>query len=85
MSKAVLRAHAATAIEVSNFGSNPGNLRMFKYIPDQLPSSAPLIVVLHGCKQNEPAFASESGWIQLADKLHLALVMPAQVRSNKLF
>ena len=73
---------AGATTEVSNFGSNPGNLRMFKYIPDQLPGSAPLIVVLHGCKQNEPTYANEAGWVQLADKLHVVLVMPAQVQEN---
>jgi poly(hydroxyalkanoate) depolymerase family esterase len=75
-------AHAATTVEVSNFGSNPGGLRMFKHIPDRLSDAAPLVVVLHGCRQAEPTFANESGWIQLADKLHLALVMPAQVQAN---
>jgi poly(3-hydroxybutyrate) depolymerase len=42
-------ASAATAVEVRNFGSNPGNLRMFKYIPDQLPtaSAVPLVDRLH--------------------------------------
>src|SRR4026209_1899103 len=53
---------AAATVEVSNFGSNPGKLRMFKHIPDQLPSSAPLIVVMHGCKQDEPTFANECGF-----------------------
>jgi len=30
-----LQPHAATPVEVTTFDSNPGNLRMFKYIPDQ--------------------------------------------------
>jgi poly(3-hydroxybutyrate) depolymerase len=38
-------------IEISSFGSNPGNLRMLTYVPPQLPASAPLVVVLHGCLQ----------------------------------
>jgi feruloyl esterase len=37
--------------EISSFGSNPGNLRMLTYVPPQLPDSAPLVVVLHGCLQ----------------------------------
>ena len=73
---------AAVTTEVSDFGSNPGNLRMFKHISDQLPASPPLVVVLHGCKQDEPTFANEAGWTQLADRLHLALVMPTQVQAN---
>ncbi len=57
------QAFAATPVEVTGFGSNPGNLKMYKYIPDQLPPSAPLVVVMHGCTQNALTFASESGWI----------------------
>src|SRR3954466_5043497 len=61
---------AATPVEVTSFGSNPGNLRMFKYVPDNLPSAAPLVVVLHGCTQNARTYATESGWLQLADAIH---------------
>jgi poly(hydroxyalkanoate) depolymerase family esterase len=75
-------AWAATPVEVAAFGSNPGDLKMFKYIPDGLPASAPLIVVMHGCTQNARTYAKESGWIQLADNLHLALVMPEQIKPN---
>lgn len=81
---ASLQSFAATPVEVTEFGSNPGSLRMFKYIPDQVPDSAPLIVVMHGCRQNARTFARESGWIHLADKLHLALAMPEQTQANNL-
>src|SRR4051794_1977824 len=76
------QALAATTIEVPNFGSNPGGLRMFKHIPDGLPASAPLVVVMHGCTQNARDYAAGSGWVQLADKLRLALVMPEQTQAN---
>ena len=35
--------------EVADFGSNPGNLRMFEYVPERLAASPALVVVLHGC------------------------------------
>src|SRR5690348_63566 len=60
-------ARAATT-EVTNFGSNPGNLGMFKHVPAGLSASAPLIVVMHGCTQNARGYANEAGWVQLADK-----------------
>src|SRR3984893_18926045 len=75
-------ASAATTIEVTNFGSNPGKLKMFKHIPDQMPASAALVVVMHGCKQNARTFTDESGWTLLSDKLHVALVMPEQQQAN---
>ena len=55
---------------------------MFKYIPDALPASAPLVVVMHGCTQNARAYAEESGWMALADQLQMALVLPEQVKTN---
>jgi len=60
---------------------------MFKYIPDQMPTSsaAPLVVVMHGCTQNAVGYTRDSGWTQLADRLHLALVMPQQDQNNKCF
>lgn len=64
--------------EETAFGSNPGNLRMFSYVPHGLAPGAPLVVVLHGCKQNAAAFASEAGWIALADRIGAALALPEQ-------
>ena len=34
------------------FGSNPGRLDAWTYVPEGLPKGAPLVVVLHGCTQN---------------------------------
>lgn len=72
----------AAPVEVTDFGSNPGNLRMFKYVPGGLPASSPLVVVLHGCTQNARDFAAQSGWIELADRLHVALALPEQTQGN---
>ena len=33
------RAFAANVVAVSDFGSNPGNLSMFKYVPDKRSGS----------------------------------------------
>jgi poly(hydroxyalkanoate) depolymerase family esterase len=76
------QALAATPVEVTNFGSNPGQLRMFEYLPDGLRSSAPLVVVMHGCTQDAATFANETGWIQLADRFGFALALPQQTQAN---
>src|SRR3954452_22108957 len=34
---------------VASFGSNPGNLKMWKYVPAGMPANAPLVVAMHGC------------------------------------
>jgi len=69
-------------VEVTDFGSNPGNLRMFTYVPDDLPPSAPLVVALHGCTQTAAAYDQGAGWSRLADRLGFSLLLPQQHWSN---
>jgi poly(hydroxyalkanoate) depolymerase family esterase len=66
--------------EVHGFGSNPGRLRMFKYVPAQ-PERA-LVVVLHGCTQNAAVYDFGAGWSTLADRYGFVLLMPQQEPSN---
>ena len=68
--------------EVSSFGSNPGNLRMLTYVPPQLPDSAPLVVVLHGCLQTARDYDEGSGWSMLARRHDFALVYAEQSQAN---
>lgn len=75
---AVQQARAAEPREENGFGSNPGNLRMFSYLPDGLPDTPALIVVLHGCKQTAGEFARDGGWLALADRAKAALLLPEQ-------
>jgi poly(hydroxyalkanoate) depolymerase family esterase len=75
---ALVAADAAEPREETAFGSNPGNLRMLSYVPAELAPTAPLIVVLHGCKQKAAAFARDGGWLGLADRAKLALLLPEQ-------
>lgn len=68
--------------DMAAFGRNPGALLAKSYVPDGLPSGAPLIVVLHGCTQTAGGYDHGSGWSQLADELGFALLFPQQQRSN---
>jgi poly(3-hydroxybutyrate) depolymerase len=70
--------YAAEPREETGFGSNPGNLRMFSYVPAGIELEAPLIVVLHGCKQQGVTFARDAGWLELADQSKFALLLPEQ-------
>ena len=49
---------------------------MFSYIPANQVHGAPLIVVLHSCKQKAASFASDAGWFALSDRYGLALLFP---------
>jgi len=66
--------------EVHDFGSNPGALRMFKYVPAR-PKSA-LVVVLHGCAQTAADYDLGAGWSTLADRYGFVLLFPQQRVSN---
>lgn len=67
---------------VHEFGSNPGNLRMFTYLPPQHAANPPLVVVLHGCTQTAAGYDYGAGWSTLADRYGFALLLPEQQRSN---
>ena len=47
---------AAALTRVDSFGSNPGALVMYEYVPAGLPSGRPIVVVLHGCTQQDARF-----------------------------
>jgi poly(hydroxyalkanoate) depolymerase family esterase len=68
--------------ELTGFGANPGNLRMFAYAPEQLPPNAPLVIALHGCTQTADEYDHGTGWSSLADSLGFTVVYPQQQPAN---
>jgi len=75
--------HARTRLRaILDFGSNPGNLRMFVYRPSTLADNPALVVVLHGCTQTAAGYDLGAGWSTLADRYGFALLLPEQQRSN---
>ncbi|MFC3127545.1 PHB depolymerase family esterase [Pseudoroseomonas globiformis] len=68
--------------EITEFGSNPGQLRLLCYLPPDLPPGAPLVLALHGCTQNAASFDLGCGWSFMADRLGFALLLPEQRREN---
>ncbi|EID55187.1 extracellular catalytic domain type 1 short-chain-length polyhydroxyalkanoate depolymerase [Saccharomonospora xinjiangensis] len=73
---------SAAVVEVPYFGTNPGNLRMFQYVPDGLAEGRPVVVALHGCTQNATGYGSAAGWIELADMWRFSVVLPEQRSTN---
>ncbi|MFJ5234668.1 PHB depolymerase family esterase [Kitasatospora sp. NPDC088391] len=76
------QASAAGPVQVTGFGSNPGNLAMYSYVPAGLPAGKPLVVALHGCTQTAADYYNGSGWAQLADRWGFALVLPQTGAAN---
>ena len=83
VSNAFLTGSGRPAISpVTAFGSNPGALQMLAHAPAGLQAGRPLVVVLHGCGQDAPRFAADAGWLALAERFRLALLLPQQTHEN---
>ena len=75
-------APSVTPLTEMPFEPNPGNLRMFQYMPPGLKPGAPLVVTLHGCGQTAGGYDLGAGWCQLADQLGFAVLAPEQKAVN---
>jgi poly(hydroxyalkanoate) depolymerase family esterase len=76
-------AHAAaTLTQVTGFGSNPGALNMYSYVPTGLASGKPLVVALHGCTQSASDYYTGAGWPKYADLYGFTVVFPEQTSAN---
>lgn len=79
-------------VYISGFRFFPGapavrSWRYGLYAPAGLrdAEAAPLIVVLHGCKQRALGFAFASGWTRFADRAGVRLLCPQQRRLANLY
>lgn len=68
--------------EISNFGTNPGNLRMYLFEPSTSANEAGVVLVLHGCGQTAEAFAEQTGWNVLAETYGFYVVYAEQKAGN---
>jgi poly(hydroxyalkanoate) depolymerase family esterase len=68
--------------ELTSFGTNPGALKAWLYLPTIMAPNTPLVVVLHGCTQTAAGYDVGSGWSELAEKRGFALLYPEQQRAN---
>lgn len=68
--------------ESSDFGANPGDLRMFSFVPETVAVNPALVVVLHGCTQTAAVYDVGTGWSALAERYGFALLMPEQKSVN---
>lgn len=75
-------AQPVTLSQVTSFGSNPGNLKMFIYVPAGLPTGAPLVVAMHGCTESASVYSTQTEWGNLADRFGFAVVFPEQQTAN---
>nr|WP_246300925.1 PHB depolymerase family esterase [Rhizobium rhizolycopersici] len=55
---------------------------MFEYVPEALPAEAPLVVVLHGCRQTAESYDRAAGWTALAREQGFCVLYPEQKDAN---
>jgi len=67
---------------VASFGTNPGALNMYTYVPPGISGPAPLVVAMHGCTENASTYAVQTGWNKLANLHKFYVVYPEQVAAN---
>ncbi|MGW4824711.1 extracellular catalytic domain type 1 short-chain-length polyhydroxyalkanoate depolymerase [Streptomyces sp. NPDC004227] len=82
---AVPSAHAASLTEVTGFGTNPSNLRMYVYRPDNAPARPAVLVAVHYCTGSGPAFYSGTEFASLADRYGFVVIYPSATRSGGCF
>jgi poly(hydroxyalkanoate) depolymerase family esterase len=71
------QASAASLVEVTNFGNNPGGMRMHIYVPDVHPANPAIVVAMHGCGGSGPGFYSGSEFASLADRYGFVVIYPS--------
>ncbi|MEV0154720.1 PHB depolymerase family esterase [Micromonospora sp. NPDC050686] len=78
-------ASAAALTEVTGFGTNPSNLRMYLYVPDRVAPRPGLLVAVHYCTGTGPAMYSGTQFAALADRYGYIVVYPSVTRSSQCF
>lgn len=68
--------------QISDFGSNPGELQMFVHRPAAPRPGMPMVVALHGCTLSAEKFDDETGLVALAEETPFLLVLPQQREEN---
>lgn len=79
---AIVGGPVAALEPVADFGANPGELELFVHAPDGPTSNLPVVMALHGCRQQASDFDDETGLIALAEAIPFILMLPQQRRAN---
>lgn len=78
----VMREAVTGFHQVTGFGANPANIKMFEYVPSDIPAGPrPLVVALHGCQMTARGYQA-TGWSAVADELGLYVLYPQQTTAN---
>ena len=76
-------AKAASLVQVTNFGNNPSNNKMYIYVPNNVRANPPILVALHQCTGTGPGFFGSTAFASLADQYGFIVVYPDANRSGQ--
>ncbi|MFJ4276593.1 PHB depolymerase family esterase [Streptomyces massasporeus] len=76
---------AAALTEVTDFGTNPSNLRMYVYVPESLTPKPAIVVAVHWCTGSGPDMYNGTEYKTLADRYGFIVLYPSVTRSSKCF
>jgi poly(hydroxyalkanoate) depolymerase family esterase len=74
---AATRAAAASLTQVTNFGTNPTNLQMYVYVPNNVKANPAILLALHGCQGSGPYLYSSTDFGSLADQNGFIVIYPS--------
>ncbi|KAK2796298.1 hypothetical protein FQN50_009624 [Emmonsiellopsis sp. PD_5] len=60
-------ASAAELTQVTDFGDNPSDAKMYIYVPDNLAPNPAVIVAIHGCFETAPLYFRTTDYASAAD------------------
>jgi len=66
----------ASLTQVTSFGSNPSNVKMYIYVPDNLAAKPAVIVAIHYCSGTAQAYYSGTPYARLADQHGFIVIYP---------
>src|SRR4051794_26769432 len=70
-------ADAASLTQITNFGTNPTNLQMYLYVPNNVKANPPILLALHGCQGSGPYLYSSTDFGSLADQYGFIVIYPS--------
>ena len=83
--RAAAAVPTGTLTEVTGFGTNPSNLRMYVYVPASVTAHPAVLVAVHWCTGSGPDMYNGTEYDTLADQYGYIVVYPSVTRSSKCF
>ena len=76
MSNTAALTSRATLKQVTNFGYNPADIRMYTYVPDAVVTSPGVVVSLHGASGNAQQQFQSTPYASLAEQYGFVAIYP---------